>query len=195
MLCLCCKRLSPPRSAFCAFCEGGKSFNGIYCSSGHRCGVGTRSCPTCGNTEFSEHVWGLPTGWIAKIASVAILVYVWKVGLAHGGQILPILGRGIAYTFGFLTNSDSNALEYLLRTVCAYSFIGWLIGMWLHLMPGQGGAPGRFLRSIPARYWQLATRYVPKLLVLVWRGVVKLSGLAGHKIPAGKVSNKPGKGD
>lgn len=183
MLCLKCKHLSPPGSTYCTHCPDRRTFNGVVCGGGHRSSVGTRICGTCGSPEFSEYVWGIPTGWIARFATVAILVYIWKVGLAHGDQLLPILGSGVAYTFGFLTNSDSSALGHIVRTVLAYSFLGWVIGMWLHVLPGQGGALGRLLRGIPSRYWQTVTRLLPKLLGLAWRGVMKISGLATKKVP------------
>ena len=197
MFCLKCKRLSPVGSAYCAYCPGKYSFNGIICSGGHRCHVGSQCCPTCGSSEFSEHTWGIRTGWIAKLGTVALLVYLWKVGLAHGGDILPILESGAAYTFGFMTNSDSNASGNALRTIFAYGFVFWMIGLWMHILPGQGGVLGKFFRSLPVRVYQLTLRWIPRVGLLLWRGVMRVSGLAASKPAAlpGKSKDKTGKGE
>jgi hypothetical protein len=197
MFCCSCRRLSPPHSVYCSQCVGKRSFNGIVCGGGHRCQVGTVTCPTCGSDEFSDYTRGIPVDWVAKLATILLLVYVWKLGLAHHCELLPALWMGITQLFGFLTNSNACALENLLSTVFAWGFIVWIIGLWMNILPSQGWALGRFLRSLPVRVYQLTLRWIPRLLVLLWRGVVRVSGLATNKSAAllVKSKDKPGKAE
>lgn len=188
MFCWKCKKTSPSGSVYCAHCPIRRCFNGVMCKNSHRCQVGTKTCPSCGSDEFSEHTWGLPTGWLAKIATVALLVYLWKVGLNHGSDVADGLWKGAAYTFGFLTNSDSNALSNVLRATGAYLFIGWIIGLYLSMLPGSVGKFGGFLRSLPAKSVLFVVGWVPKLLQLLWRGIIQLSGLKPQKPTPGKDS-------
>ena len=198
MWCCKCWRLSPPGSVFCSQCEGKRSFNSIICGAGHRCQVGTVTCPTCGSDEFSEQTTGLPVGWMAKPVTILLLVYVWKIGLAHHSDVLPVLWIGVTKVFGFLTNSDAYDLENLLRTAVAWGFLFWMIGLGMHILPSQGWALGRFLRSLPVRVYQLIVRWVPRLLILLWRGIVRFSGLVTSKpsslLPT-KAKDKIGKGE
>nr|WP_309693261.1 hypothetical protein [Armatimonas sp.] len=155
------------------------------------------TCPTCGSDEFSEHTTGLPVGWLAKPVTALLLVYVWKIGLAHHSDVLPVLWIGVTEAFGFLTNSDAYALENLLRTAVAWGFVFWMIGLGMNTLPSQGWALGRFLRSLPVRTYQLTLRWIPCVLALLWRGVIRLSGLGTSKsqtLPA-KAKDKTGKGE
>ncbi len=182
MFCLTCKKLSSPGSTYCAYCPGGKSFNSIRCSAGHRCNIGVVSCPTCGSGEFCEHTYGIPTGWIAKLMTVAILVYLWKFGLAHSDSVLGALGAGASLAFGFMTNSpDKNALAYVLQVSLFYLVMAWVLGLWLTLMPSGGGAVGKFLRGIPSYLWRQIMRWVPRLAGWLGKGVLRLSGLVQSK--------------
>lgn len=188
MFCLSCKKTSPSGSVYCAHCPGSRCFNGVMCKQGHRCQVGTKTCHSCGSNEFSDHTWGLPTGWLAKAATIALLVYLWKVGLNHGSDVANCLWWGATQTFGFLTNSDSNALPNVLRTIGAYLFIGWIVGLYLSMLPGSFGKVGGFLRSLPAQAALFCVRGLPKLLMMLWRGVIQLSGLKPQKPTGGKDS-------
>ena len=197
IFCLTCKKLSSPGSTYCAYCPGGKSFNSIRCSAGHRCNIGVVTCPTCGSGEFSEHVYGVPTGWVAKLLTVAIVIYLWKLGLAHSDTVFGAFGAGAALAFGLMTNSDGNALGYVLQTGLFYLVMAWVFGLWLSIMPGGGGSVGKFLRSIPVLLWKQALRWIPRLGSLLWKGVMSLSGLTSKK-PATlalKGKGKQGKDD
>lgn len=188
MLCLKCLKTSPANSVYCSYCPGSRCFNGITCKQGHRCRVGTKTCYSCGNNEFSDYTWGLPTGWMAKIATIALLVSLWKISLNHGSDIAGGLWLGATHAFGFLTNSDSNALPNVLRSIGAYLFIGWFIGLFLSMLPGSVGKFGGFLRSLPAKSLLLVVGWVPKLLQLLWRGIIQISGLKPQKPTPGKDS-------
>jgi hypothetical protein len=155
------------------------------------------NCPTCGNSEFSEHTYGLPTGWIAKLLTVALLVYLWKLGLAHSDSVLGAFFVGASYAFGFMTNSDKNALAYISQTGLFYLALAWVFGLWLSIMPGGGGAVGKFLRGIPGYLWRQFLRLAPRVGSLAWKGVVRVSGMAPTKpvsLP-GKSKSKSGTGD
>lgn len=195
MFCRTCKKLSKAGSLYCQYCPGGKSFNCCICSGGHRCSVGTVTCPECGSGEFSEATPGIPTGWLAKIATVALLVALWKVSLAHYDRILPALGGGAAYTFGFLTNSDSHALGNVLQTLFTFLVMGWMGGLFLYFLPGNGGKVGTFLRGIPVRIALVALKVIPRLLVRLYGAVMALAGLVGNKASAHPAKPRGGKGE
>lgn len=197
MLCCRCWRLSPPGSVYCSQCEGKRSFNGVICGGGHRCQVGTVTCPTCGSDEFSEHTTGMPVSWLAKPLTCFLLVCIWKLALAYHTTLFPVLWGGTADVFGFLTNSDSYALENLLRTMGAWGLVLWMIGLGMNVLPSKGWALGRFLRSLPVRIYQLIVRWVPRLLILLWRGVIKLvGGKASKSTPSpNRTNDKTGKGE
>ena len=85
----------------------------------------------------------------------------------------------------------------MIQTIFAYGFVFWMIGLGMNILPSQGWALGRFLRSLPVRAYQLTVRWIPRLLVLLWRGVVRVSGLATHKSAAllAKSKDKSGKAE
>lgn len=181
MLCLTCRRLSPPGARYCSYCPEGKSFNGIICAYGHRSCRGTLVCPTCRNSEFSEATWGVPTGWIAKVVTVGLLIMIWKIGLAHSSGVFSALGVGLSWSFGFLTNTNSGMLPALLRGAVAWGILAWLVGLWLSVMPGQGGALGRFLRGLPVRTFQHLLRASIYLIKGLGQTTLALSGLRAQK--------------
>lgn len=179
MFCIHCRRISPAGSVFCAYCPGApRSFNGVRCGSGHTCPIGIQTCPTCGSTEFSEWTRGIPTAWLAKLATLLLLLGGWKIGLAHLGSILDVIETVAAYCFGVLTNTNRTTLPFLVQTGLFYALLGWILGWWLRLLPGGGGAVGTLLRNLPVTAFRLLVRWLPRLLLSMGRAIVRLSGLS-----------------
>jgi hypothetical protein len=181
MFCVSCKRISPAGSVYCAYCPGRRCFNGIMCKNNHRNQIGTKTCPHCGTDEFSDHTWGLPTGYMVAPLTLLAVAYLWKIGLAHGSDIGHGLWVGTSHVFGFLTNSDENALYYLLRSAAAYLFLTWVIGLVFSVGPGSVGKFGNFLKGIPWQLVCLLWKGLPKVLGLLWRSGAKASGLVRGK--------------
>jgi hypothetical protein len=177
MFCWTCKHISPPGSLYCAYCPGQKSFNAIICGGGHHCRVGMKTCPTCARNDFSDHTLGIPTGWITKGISLTLMIFLARIGFAHGGSLLSSLWIGASYAFGFATNSNASALGFVANTAFAYGLTAWLLGYVLLVVPGQGGSAGKFLRDFPLRLMLLTLRSLPRLALFLGRSVLRFSGL------------------
>ena len=83
-----------------------------------------------------------------------------------------------------MTNSDKNALAYVLQVSLFYLVMAWVIGLWLTLMPGGGGATGKFLRGIPTYLWRQILHWAPRIAGWLGKSVLRLSGLVQSKSPA-----------
>ncbi len=199
MLCLTCRKISPSGSAYCAYCPGPCSFNAPLCAGGHRCPVdkSLQACPICGNSEFSEMTRGIPTGWLAKPVIALLLLGVWKISLAHLGGLMSVGGTVTAYTFGVVTNTNASTLEFIIRTSLFYAVLLWLLGLGLQLMPGSGGAIGKFLRGLPLFALRTLLRWLPRLLRFVVGGILRMAGFhAGKAVaPVAKAKARSVKGD
>lgn len=178
MLCLKCKRISPQGSLYCSTCPGSLSFNCVVCSGGHRCPVGSVTCPTCGKGDFSQPVTGIPLRGISVLGSIVLLLLLGKLLFANGGLVGLWLWRSASFGFGFMTGSDSNALWYVMRSLIAWSILIWFFGAWMSLVHGSIGKVGTWVRNLPFVLAVRAIRSTPKLLSRCWQGITLLTGMS-----------------
>ena len=184
MLCWKCKKISPTGSLYCAYCPGSLSFNCVVCAKGHRNPVGVNSCATCGNPELSNSTLGIPTGPVSWVATVVVMILIWKLVFAYGGAIAGGLWWVASHGFGFLTNSSQSALGNLLNGAGAWLIFLWMIGLAMSILPGSLGKIGVWMRNLPFQLALKAFRQAPRALGTLWRTVVTVSGLRSSK-PSG----------
>jgi hypothetical protein len=177
MFCWICKHISPPGSIYCAYCPGKKAFNAIICGGGHRCRIGMNTCPTCSSVEFSDHTLGIPVGWIAKGIALTLVIFLARVGFAHGSSLLSAVWVGASHAFGFVTNSNASSLGFVANATLAYGLTALVMGYLLLLVPGQGGGVGKFLREWPLHLLGRIFDALRRLAQSLGRALLRVSGL------------------
>jgi RNA polymerase subunit RPABC4/transcription elongation factor Spt4 len=177
MFCWTCKHISPPGSIYCAYCPGKKAFNAIICGGGHRCRIGMKSCPICPSDDFSDHTLGIPVGWIAKGIALTLVIFLARVGFAHGSSLLSAVWVGASYAFGFVTHSNASALGFVANAALAYGLTAWIVGFLLLTVPGQGGGIGKFLREWPLHLLLRTFDALPRLALALGRALLRLLGM------------------
>jgi hypothetical protein len=199
ILCRACKGISPRGSKYCQRCGG--SFFVRYCGSGHASPPTAACCGTCGVTPLSDYVPAVRLGWITTLATLFVLVALWKLLLAIFPTILPgLLAAGKAallYGAALLTNTNVSTVEgWIGQSVqgilcwfccCLVPLFGLLIncflfGWLLELIPGPVGKLGTALKRLPIAIllwlWRVPLRFLLRgtaaLLVLLARGAGRL---------------------
>jgi hypothetical protein len=158
ILCCSCRHVSPKGSRYCGYCS--RSLNVTYCPDGHENSRGVLCCTTCGTPQLSEGTRALRLHWLGSLVTAGLLVGAWKLTLPHLGTLLSwLFGAGLGVA-GFLLNTTPACLQATALRGLSWLFTLWLLGQWLGVLPGKGGALGQFLRDLP----RLALRTLPRLL-------------------------------
>ncbi|WP_395137813.1 hypothetical protein [Armatimonas sp.] len=132
---------------------------------------------------LTPHAVGISLNWLPKLISILILIGLFRMGLAHGGDVGNALWLGSSYSFAFLTGSHVNSLGNLIQVALVWATIAWIFGLFLGMMPSGGGVIGKTLRSLPLLALQFVLRGAPRLLGALWTVTLRVFGLIKRPTP------------
>jgi hypothetical protein len=188
--CCTCRRISngSEGTTFCAYC--GRSF-GRVCANKHLQPLHTRVCGVCGNTELSEGTRFIRIAWLSRLLAALLLLAIWKwLILPNLGPLAGLGGRIALWGMAVLTNSTPCCVLRFLYDLLAWILVIWMLGHLAHLLPGEGGSIGRWMRGLVPALFTAALRLLPKFLVALWLGIRLLVGLPPRKSRDGDKGKK-----